>query len=509
MESNGTTNQPSGRNHSNDGHVYDMVLIGGGIMSATLAAMMAKLQPNWSIALFERMSVLAGESSNPWNNAGTGHSGLCELNYMPDPSDGDKAAEIARAFHLSRQFWAALVREGSLTDPSTFVSHTPHMDVVFGREDVDYLRQRFETLRTNPLFSAMEFSDNPAQIAQWAPLLMDGRAEDVPIAATRYEAGTDVDFAELTKALIASTAEVGFETNIDHEVTKLRKGADGVWTLTVRNQHTRRKSSVRSRFVFVGAGGYALKLLQKAKVAEVDGYGVFPFGAQFFRTDNKLVVDQHEAKVYSQAELGAPPMSVPHLDKRIVGGEASLLFGPYATFSTRLLKHGRLTDLFTTVKLRNIKVLLAVGLQNMSLVKYLVGQLVATRKSKFKELQRFYPSAQSSDWYLIQAGQRAQLIKPGEGRTGVLMFGTELVTSADGSIAGLLGASPGASTAPTIMIDLLARCFPERYAEWLPTLESLTPSLTAPVDLDQESVDQNLAATAEALQLNPRAADVA
>lgn len=509
MESSGTTDQPSGHSRYSDGHIFDMVLIGGGIMSATLGAMMAKLEPNWSITLFERMSVLAGESSHPWNNAGTGHSGLCELNYMPDPSDGDKAAEIARAFHLSRQFWSALVREGRLTDPATFVNHTPHMDVVFGKEDVEYLRQRFDTLRTNPLFSAMEYSDDPAQIARWAPLLVEGREGNTPIAATRYEAGTDVDFAELTKALIASTAEVGFETNLDHEVTKLRKGTDGVWTLTVRNRNTHRSASVRSRFVFVGAGGYALKLLQKAKVAEVEGYGVFPFGAQFFRTDNKFVVDQHEAKVYGQAELGAPPMSVPHLDKRVVGGDASLLFGPYATFSTRLLKHGRLTDLFTTVKIRNVKVLLAVGLQNLSLVKYLVGQLVATRKKKFKELQRFYPTAQSSDWYLIQAGQRAQLIKPGEGRTGVLMFGTELVTSADGSIAGLLGASPGASTAPTIMTDLLSRCFPDRYARWLPTLELLMPSLSSRVDLDQKSVNENFAATAEALQLNSQVTDLA
>ncbi|MFC1473981.1 malate dehydrogenase (quinone) [Rhodococcus qingshengii] len=484
------------------GSVRDAVLIGGGIMSATLGAMIAKLQPTWSVALYERMDELAGESSNPWNNAGTGHSGLCELNYMPDPKDATKAAEIARAFHLSRQFWASLAKSGDLPDPGMFVSPTPHMDVVFGARDVEYLRQRFETLREHPLFSAMEYSEDPVRIAEWAPLLIGGREGDEPIAATRYQEGTDVDFAELTRQLVGSMSAVGFEINLGYEVTKLRKGDDGIWTLTIRDSRNRRTSRVRSRFVFVGAGGYALKLLQKAKVPEVRGYGVFPFGAQFFRTDNPEVVRNHESKVYSQAEFGAPPMSVPHLDKRMVDGQPSLLFGPYATFSTRLLKHGRLIDLFTTVKAGNIKVLIAVGLQNLTLVKYLIGQLVATRKAKFKELQRFYPAANPDDWYLIQAGQRAQLIKPGVDQTGVLMFGTELVCSSDGSIAGLLGASPGASTAPTIMLDLLSRCFPDQYPSWFATLSALAPALSSPVGGDQSSVDTNIAETANVLGLH-------
>lgn len=282
------------------------------------------------------------------------------------------------------------------------------------------------------------------------------------MAATRYEAGTDIDFGALTRTLVDTMTAAGAQVRVRHEVTGLRRAPDGIWTVTGRDRNTKARFVVRAKFVFVGAGGYALKLLQKAGIPEVRGYAVFPFGAQFFRTDNPDIVAKHDAKVYSQAALGAPPMSVPHLDKRVVDGRESLLFGPYATFSTRLLKHGRLTDLFTTLRPRNIAVLVAAGLQNLSLVVYLIGQLLSTRRRKFTQLQRFYPEADPADWQLIQAGQRAQLVLPNPDRIGVLTFGTELVVGADGTIAGLLGASPGASTAPAIMRELLAKSSVDR-----------------------------------------------
>ncbi|MBF6327706.1 malate dehydrogenase (quinone) [Nocardia transvalensis] len=454
--------------------VLDVALIGGGIMSATLGAMLATVQPDWSMVMFERLGEIAGESSDAWNNAGTGHAGLCELNYMPDPGDPAKAAQIGGLFHLSRQFWAALADDGDLTDPASFVNPTPHMTLVFGDRDVAYLRRRYETLRSLPLFSAMQYTEDPDTIAEWAPLTMAGRDRTEPMAATRYRAGTDVDFGALTRALTTVMTDRGAQVLVRHEVTGLRRAPDGIWSLTVRDRNAKRRFTVRARFVFVGAGGYALKLLQKAGVPEVRGYAVFPFGAQFLRTDNPDVARRHDAKVYSQASLGAPPMSVPHLDKRIVDGRESLLFGPYATFSTRLLKHGRLIDLFTTIRLSNIVVLLAVAGQNLALVRYLVGQLLSTRRRKFAQLQRFYPDADPADWYPIQAGQRAQLVKPDPHKVGVLTFGTELVTGADGTIAGLLGASPGASTAPAIMIDLLARCFPEQATQWRHKLTAMT-----------------------------------
>ncbi|MCL2536519.1 MAG: malate:quinone oxidoreductase, partial [Nocardiaceae bacterium] len=423
----------------------------------------------------ERLGAPAGESSNAWCNAGTGHAGLCELNYMPDPGDPTRAADIGRQFGLSRQFWAALVESGAIADSGAFVNATPHMDVVFGDRDIAYLRERFATLRQLPMFSGMEFTEDPETIREWAPLLVDGRDPAEPMAATRHPAGTDVDFGALTDTLVAAMANRGARVRTHHEVTSLSRADNGIWTVGGRDRSTRRRFRLRSRFVFVGAGGYALKLLQKARIPEVRGHAVFPLGAQFLRTDNPEVVGRHDVKVYGQAALGAPPMSVPHLDRRIVDGQPSLMFGPYATFSTKLLKHGRLRDLFTTIRFHNIAPLLAVGVQNLGLVRYLIGQLAASRTRKFRELTRFYPDADPADWELIQAGQRAQLIKPDRTKIGVLTFGTEIVTGADGTIAGLLGASPGASIAPPLMADLLEQCFPAEYPRWRPTLQRLMP----------------------------------
>jgi malate dehydrogenase (quinone) len=479
---------------------YDVVLIGGGIMSATLGALITKLQPDWSILLVEKLDDLALESSNAWNNAGTGHSGLCELNYMPDPTDADKASEINRQFHVSRQFWASLTDSGDLADPSEFINPVPHVDVVFGERDVTYLRQRFETLRTLPLFTAMEYTENPAVIAEWAPLLMRGRTGSEPIAATRSIEATDVDFGALTRQLIDVMATAGAVIRTGTQVRKLSRNRDGAWRLRGKNHTTGTRFTVDAKFVFCGAGGYALQLLQRARIPEVKGYAVFPLGAQFFRSTTPTVVADHQVKAYSQADLGAPPMSVPHLDKRVVDGRQALLFGPYATFSTRLGKYGSLTDLFTTLRFGNLWVMITAGLFNLDLVRYLVTQLLASRKRKFQQLKHFYPEAVLEDWELVQAGQRAQLIKPGHRGRGVITFGTETVASADGSIAGLLGASPGASTSPSAMTDLLLRCFPENRGRWQRELADLMPGLDESF-ATTETVNRNLTKTATILRL--------
>lgn len=462
--------------HSIHAHseILDVVLIGGGIMSATLGAVLGKVLPDFSVALFERLDHLAGESSDAWNNAGTGHAGLCELNYMPDPGDPARTHEIAAQFQLSLEFWSALGATESVTP-------TPHMDVVFGDEDVEYLRRRWERLRVSPGFSSMEFTEDPELIRRWAPLLMKGRDHSQRIAATRHAGGKDVDFGALTAHLAESMANGGALIRTGHEVTGLSRDARGIWTVKGRIRATGKKFDVRSRFVFVGAGGYALRLLQKSRIREIRGYGVFPFGAEFIRTDTPSVVDLHNAKVYGKPSLGAPPMSLPHLDRRVVAGSKSLMFGPYATFSTRLLRHGRITDLFTTVRPTNLPILMSVGLHNLPLVRYLIGQLLSSKKAKFAELRKFYPDADPADWYPISAGQRAQLIKPRSRTAGTLMFGTEIVTGAQGSIAGLLGASPGASVAPSAMIDVLGRCFDAQRSEWEPRLVALIPSARRPV----------------------------
>ncbi|MBF4566550.1 malate:quinone oxidoreductase [Plantibacter sp. VKM Ac-2876] len=482
----------------------DVALIGGGIMSATLAALIHQVQPDWKVEVYERLSDVALESSNPWNNAGTGHAALCELNYMPQDAHGHvdpaKAIGINEQFQLSRQFWSHLVEEGLLGAPDTFINPTPHMTFVRGDKDVEYLRKRYEALKDQPLFAGIEFSEDPAVIAEWAPLLINRRAVGERIAATRITAGTDVDFGSLTHKLFGAAPNAHVRTN--HEVRSLKRLKDGTWRIRGRQTLGRSPMEINARFVFVGAGGWALKLLQKSGIPEIKGYGVFPIGGQFLRTDNPAVVSKHQAKVYSQASVGAPPMSVPHLDTRVVDGQASLLFGPYATFSPKFLKRGSMLDLVTQVRPHNLLPMLAVAKDNPSLITYLIGQLLQSRKQKMDSLREFLPTAKDEDWYLIEAGQRAQVMKKDKAKGGVLQFGTEVITGADGTIAGLLGASPGASTAVPIMLDVLRKCFPDRMTAWEPRLREMIPTYGSTLNDVPETAAKVLGSTAEALDIS-------
>jgi malate dehydrogenase (quinone) len=484
----------------------DVLLIGGGIMSATLGTLLHDLQPDWKIAVYERLSDVALESSNAWNNAGTGHAALCELNYMPQAPDGSvdpaKAVAINEQFQQSRQLWSSLVEEGVLDAPSTFINSTPHMTFVRGEKDVTYLRKRYEALRTQPLFAGMEFSDDSRVIHQWAPLLMQGRAKsDEPFAATRVPAGTDVDFGALTRQLFAALKADGVDVVTAREVKKLRRQKDGTWLASWRNTVGHTPGTTRARFVFVGAGGWALKLLQSSRIPEIRGYGVFPIGGQWLKTSRPDLVSQHRAKVYSQASVGAPPMSVPHLDTRVVDGQASLMFGPFATFSPKFLKNGSMLDIVTQVRAHNLLPMLKVAVDNPSLIRYLVGELLKNHARKVDSLRDFLPTARDEDWELLDAGQRAQVMKRDPKKGGVLQFGTEVVTSADGSIAGLLGASPGASTAVSIMLGLIKTCFPDRLDAWEPRLRALIPSYGETLNNRPEAAREVLARTAEDLAL--------
>ncbi|MGN6161973.1 MAG: malate dehydrogenase (quinone) [Marmoricola sp.] len=462
------TAQPS------DVSTTDVLLIGGGIMSATLAALIAELEPTWSIRVLERMGRAATESSGPWNNAGTGHSALCELNYSPQNADGSvdvsKAIEVNEQFQISRQLWAFLVHEGRIPEPGAFIHATPHMSFVWGEKNVAYLRERHRLLSQHPLFEGMEYSEDPARIAEWAPLLVAGRETGEPIAATYSTWGTDVDFGTLTELLLDSVAERGAVIDYHAEVDNIVRGVDGRWQ--VSGVHRGNAFRHYARFVFVGAGGQALTLLQKSGIPEIRGFGGFPVSGEFLRTTNPDVVARHHAKVYGKAAVGAPPMSVPHLDTRIVDGEASLMFGPYAGFSPRFLKNGSLFDLFRSVRWHNVIPMVRAGLTNIPLTMYLISQLLASPKAKFAELREFFGDADPRDWEKITAGQRVQVIRP----DGVLQFGTEVITHLDGSIAGLLGASPGASTAAPIMLALLQRCFPRYWSSWQPRIQEIVPS---------------------------------
>ncbi|QAY74727.1 malate:quinone oxidoreductase [Agromyces protaetiae] len=483
----------------------DVVLIGGGIMSATLGSLISRLQPDWSIRVYERLGEVAQESSNAWNNAGTGHAALCELNYMPEAKDGtvdaSKAISINEQFQISRQYWAYLVEQGDLPEPTNFINTAPHMTFVRGQKNIEYLRKRVAALKDQPLFPGMEYTEDLERIAQWTPLLAKRRNPKQKVAATRIESGTDVDFGALTRSLFADLEKRGAQVNTDTQVTWLKRRKDGVWNLKLRRLVGNTPDSVRARFVFVGAGGGALALLQHSGIPEIKGFGGFPISGQFLRTTNPKIVAQHQAKVYGKAAVGAPPMSVPHLDTRVVDGETALLFGPYAGFTPKFLKSSTWFDLPFSIRLHNIGTMLGVAFKNFDLVKYLVGELLAGREKKMRALREFMPTAKSEDWELITAGQRVQVMKHEDGKGGVLQFGTEVITGADGSIAGLLGASPGASTAAPIMLDVLKRCFPDRIDGWAPKIREMIPSYGTTLNGDPEVAAASLARTAKALQL--------
>ena len=468
--------------------VADVILIGAGIMSATLGVLLKALDPTLTIAGYERLDAVAAESSDAWNNAGTGHSAFCELNYTPERPDGSidisKADKIAEQFELSKQFWASLVQERLLPDPTAFIHTIPHMSFVWGAANVEYLRKRHAALLHSPLFKGMEFSTDPARIAQWIPLVMTGRDPAEPVAATYMPIGTDVNFGNLTRALfdqLKTKPDVHFQ--LGQEVEDFRQKEDGIWRLKVQDLASGETRIVRGRFVFIGAGGGSLPLLEKSGIPEANGFGGFPVSGQWLKCQNPAVIARHEAKVYGKPAVGSPPMSMPHLDTRQINGRKELLFGPYAGFSTKFLKQGSYTDLFRSIELGNIRPLLYAGARNLSLTKYLIRQVLQSPQERTAALREYYPEADPADWQLEMAGQRVQVIKKDKKQGGVLEFGTEMVTAADGSIAALLGASPGASTAVAIMLELVQKCFPERAAspEWQARLRELVPSFGQPL----------------------------
>ena len=486
----------------------DVLLIGGGIMSASLGTWLQELQPDWKQVMVEKLDNVALESSNGWNNAGTGHSANMELNYTPERPDGSidvtKALEINEQFMISRQFWSAQVKRGVLNNPHAFINSTPHMSFVWGDKNVDYLGKRYDALQKTTLFQGMKFSTDHQQIAQWAPLVMAGRDPQQKVAATWTSAGTDVNYGEITRQLIGSLKKnEHFTLQTSSEVTEFKRNSDNSWHVTIEDVKNGKQHAIDAKYVFIGAGGGALKLLQKTGIPEADNYAGFPVGGSFLMTENPDVTRQHMEKVYGQASVGAPPMSVPHIDARFIDGKRVVLFGPFATFSTKFLKQGSFFDLLSTTTTSNVMPMTHVGLDNFDLVKYLISQVMLSDDDRFAALKEYYPEARKEDWKLIQAGQRVQIIKKDADKGGVLKLGTEVVVDQQRTISALLGASPGASTAAPITLNVIKKLFPEQFnsPEWQSKIRGIVPSYGQNLNGNTALTQQVWDDTAATLQL--------
>ncbi|MFC4558337.1 malate:quinone oxidoreductase [Virgibacillus kekensis] len=484
----------------------DVILIGAGVMSATLGSLLKELAPDFEITVFEKLDKAGEESSNVWNNAGTGHAALCELNYTNEKPDGSidmrKAIKVNQQFHVSRQFWSHLVNNGLIENPEDFIRPLPHMSMVRGEDNVNFLKKRFDAMSNNPLFKEMEFSDDPETLKEWLPLIMKNRSFDEPVAATRIDTGTDVNFGALTRTLMNHLERENVEVNYRHSVEDLKRTEDGKWEVKVHDIENGKLEYHTAKFVFIGGGGGSIHLLQKSGIPEGEAIGGFPVSGQFLVCKNEDIISQHEAKVYGKAPVGAPPMSVPHLDTRYIDGNKSLLFGPFAGFSPKFLKNGSLMDLITSVKPHNVLTMLGAGAKQMPLTKYLIQQVLLSKEQRMEALRDFIPDAKSDDWDLVVAGQRVQVIKDTEeGGKGTLQFGTEVVSAKDGSIAALLGASPGASTAVHVMLDVLKRCYPEQVKEWEPKIKEMIPSYGLSLAENPELLQEIKDKTSETLGL--------
>lgn len=486
----------------------DVVLMGAGIMSATLGMLLKELDPQLSIHIFERLDKAGMESSDAWHNAGTGHAAFCELNYTPQKSDGsvecNKAFKIGESYEVSREFWSYLVEKNYVQNPQDFINKVPHMSLVWGTDNVDFLRKRYAIMQANPLFNEMVYSEVHDDIATWAPIVMRGRTKKQPVASTRMEMGTDVNFGSLTRSMIEQLGKMsGVTIHYNSECLDLDPDGKKGWDVFVRDLQTGEKKTFNTRFAFIGAGGATLHLLKRAEIKERKGYGGFPVSGLWLKCNNEELIQKHHAKVYGKASVGSPPMSVPHVDTRFINGKKELLFGPFAGFSTKFLKNGSLMDLPKSIKLDNLMPMIFAGIKNVPLTKYLIQQLRLTPEDRHAALREYVPFTKQVDWELLEAGQRVQVIKKDKEKGGVLEFGTELVVSEDGTVAALLGASPGASTAVTMMLELIQKCFKKQSQSeaWKARLHEMAPSFGQSISKSDKLVEDSRKRTNKTLKL--------
>lgn len=485
----------------------EIILVGAGIMSATLGVLLKELMPDCKITILERLGKPAQESSNAWNNAGTGHSGFCELNYCVEQPDGtidiNKAVKVTEQFEISKQFWSYLVTKNKIKNPTKFIHTTPHISFVWGKENVDYLTKRFYAMQQNVLYQSMKFSTNVEELTTWMPLIMEHRDNKNPVAATKMDIGCDVNFGVLTQKMMDYLQSLeNVSVKYFHEVKDIQKNGNQ-WQVEIEDLQSENTSHKTAHFVFIGAGGASLLLLEKSDIKEGEGYAGFPVSGQWLKCINPAVIEKHAAKVYGKATVGAPPMSVPHLDTRMIDGKKELLFGPFAGFSTKFLKNGSYLDLIKSLEFDNIIPMLSAGWHNLPLTKYLVEQVMQSDEERIAALREYYPEAQPEDWELLEAGQRVQVIKKDEEKGGVLEFGTEVITNSEGTLAALLGASPGASTAVSIMLNVLQKCFQNEMQSiiWQEKIKKMIPSFGIKLAENPKLLNQMRSKTKKDLEL--------
>ena len=485
----------------------EVILIGAGVLSTTFATLLKNIEPNWNIKLFERLDKPAIESSNERNNAGTGHAALCELNYTVEQQDGsidiEKAKVINEQFEESRQFWSYLVKNGEIEKPEEFIRPLPHISFVQGADNVDFLKRRYEAMRPFDMFEGMEYSENPDVLAEWMPLMMKGRNPGTPVAASRIDYGTDVNFGELTRKLAKNISEHdNAEVHYKHEVLDFKQLEDSSWEVKILNIRDGKIEYHTADYIFIGAGGNAIPLLQKTGIPESKHLGGFPISGAFLVCNNPEVVSMHGAKVYGKEPPNTPPMTVPHLDRRYIQGAESLLFGPFAAIGPKFLKNGSNLDLFKSINPSNVLTMLSAGAKNMPLVKYSIQQVMMRKEDRMEELRKFVPGAKNEDWDLHVAGKRVQVIKDTkEYGKGFIQFGTEAVNSEDHTVMALLGESPGASTSVSVALEVLENNFPQYMEEWTPKIKGMIPSFGESLIEDSELMKKIRKETTRELEL--------
>ena len=486
----------------------DVILIGAGILSTTFGSFLKNIEPDWNIKLFERLEQPAIESSNEKNNAGTGHAALCELNYTVEQEDGsidvERAKEINEQFEISKQFWSYLVKSKAIENPQEFIRPLPHISFVMGIRNVDFLKRRYDALKSLPMFEGLTYTEDHKVLAEWMPLMMQGRNSNEPLAASKINEGTDVNFGELTRKLVKNIEKhENAQVHFRHEVVDFKQLSNSKWEVKVRNLETGKVETHVADYIFIGAGGHAIPLLQKTKIPESRHLGGFPISGAFLVCNNPKVVSEHNAKVYGKEPPGTPPMTVPHLDRRYIQGKESLLFGPFAAIGPKFLKNGSNLDLFKSINTSNVVTMLSSGVKNLSLVKYSIQQVLQRKEDRMKELRRFVPDAKDEDWDIHIAGKRVQVIKDTEehGR-GFIQFGTEVVNSEDHTVIALLGESPGASTSVSVALEVIEKNFPQYMDKWESKIKEIIPSYGESLIEDSALLKKTRKQTAEALELN-------